>query len=514
MSLRDRISLIGSWVVSVILRRPGDWLASRLTFLGFRSGYVQQTGMLILVEVPPGTQVALRKTLDGIRATLTRYRIAKTIASFYATKTVHYAAWMILPGVRTVGGPPGPAQLAFETNYDGDLAAHLNDLVANCRAELDLVYAAFPAYPPPGSPSSSVVNFLFDKYQGTKIDAFAYYVALPGRSLADIRNAIAVYEEAKRFIDTANTYLNLRTALIAHFKPKMNGRARPERFAVTTKGLTSLLRMNMVVLTLFYLVMPTALMTLGYFWGEGRINILWNNNKTHPYPISEVCRDAIAVLRQQFPMACRHHYVFAVLTLLCLLPLFYFIRWLMIDLVAGYFEYKESKQKLFDPTCHKATYDLLDLGRQNHLCSFTTVKPGWFRMYVMKRALWFGTVFSNYISILGKLDQIATIHFARWTLVGQQLIFYGSYDGSWSSYLTDFSDEAWGVNLIWGNTIGFPETKFITLGGARDLEGFQNQAMEHYAAAPVFYSAYPTHSLVNLIRYLEFRDEMLEEIGE
>ena len=49
--------------------------------------------------------------------------------------------------------------------------------------------------------------------------------------------------------------------------------------------------------------------------------------------------------------------------------------------------------------------------------------------------------------------------------------------------------------------------------GARDLEGFQAQAAEHYAPAPVFYSAYRSHSLVNLLRYLEFRDQLLEEIG-
>ena len=69
------------------------------------------------------------------------------------------------------------------------------------------------------------------------------------------------------------------------------------------------------------------------------------------------------------------------------------------------------------------------------------------------------------------------------------------------------------MNLVWGNTIGFPETKFIVRRGAHDLEGFETQAAEHYAPAPVFYSAYRTHSLVNLQRYVEFRDELLEEMA-
>jgi hypothetical protein len=185
----------------------------------------------------------------------------------------------------------------------------------------------------------------------------------------------------------------------------------------------------------------------------------------------------------------------------------------VIDVIARYFEWREGREELFDPTWHPPEYRHLDLGRQNHLCTYTTVIPSSFRMYVMRRALWLGPVLFNYFFILGRLDQIGTIHFGRWTLIGQQLLFYGNYDGSWSNYLTDFSDEAWGVNLIWGNTIRFPPTRFIAGGGARDLESFQKQAAEHYAPAPVFYSAYPTHTLVNLLRYLKIRDELLEEIG-
>lgn len=206
----------------------------------------------------------------------------------------------------------------------------------------------------------------------------------------------------------------------------------------------------------------------------------------------------------------------AVLTLPCL-PLLYLLRWFSIDLIARPFEIteecKERRQKLFDPTGHEPEYAHLDLGRQNHLCTYTTIKPSCFRMYVIRRALWLGQVLFKYFFILGKLDNITTIHFGRWTLIGSQLIFYGNYDGSWSSYLSDFSDEAWGVNLVWGNTIRFPETKFIIGGGARDLERFQAQAAEHYAPAPVFYSAYRNHSLVNLLRYLKFRDELLEEMA-
>jgi hypothetical protein len=455
-ALRDLLGRIGSLLVSIVLRRPGDMLASRLSFLGLGPGCVQQTGMLVLTDIEPGTKDALHETLEKIRTRLMGYQKNHQQISFRNTETVHYAAWMILPGLKSQGGkPPGPDRLAFETNYDGSLVCHLNDLVDNCRRELDEVYSFFPGYPPPDSKGPSVAEFLFNKCQETNanIDASAYYNALPGRSLADINNALAVYYDAKEFVGTpanrTNDAKTIRHALRDHFKSMPKGAPKkPVRFPITHKGIRWLFAINMAVLLLL------------------------------------------------FPIA-----------------LLYLARWAVIDVIARYFECKERREKLSDPTLRKPPdYSHLDLGRQNHLCTYTTVLPSSFRMYVMRRTLWLGPVLFNYFFILGRLDQIGTIHFGRWTLIGQQLLFYGNYDGSWSNYLTDFSDEAWGVNLVWGNTIGFPATRFLVGRGARNLEGFQAQAAEHYAPAPVFYSAYRTHYLVDLMRYLEFRDQMLEEM--
>jgi hypothetical protein len=428
--------------------------------------------MLILTDIEPGDEPgiqALLGRLDRIRDRLIEYRNNKQILSFWKTETVHYAAWMILPGVKDKddhGKLAVPARLAFETNYDGCLLDHLQDLVNNCQQELDEVYEFFPGYPPPRSAKSLVKDFLYARYQQTTrwVDRSAYFNALPGRSLKDIKNALAVYYDAKEFVGTPanrnNDAETIRHALRDHFRSMPEGGPKkPKQFPITQKGIRWLFATNMAVLLLL------------------------------------------------FPIA-----------------LLYLLRWLGINVIARYFECREDcerlteererKQRLFDPTFHEPDYRHLDLGRQNHLCTYTTVKFSKFRMYVMKRALWLGPVLFNYFFILGKLDQIATIHFGRWTLIGQQLLFYGNYDGSWSNYLTDFSDEAWGVNLLWSNTIGFPPTSFIVARGARDLEGFQAQAAEHYAPAPVFYSAYRTHSLVDLMRYLEFRDQMLEEMRE
>lgn len=71
------------------------------------------------------------------------------------------------------------------------------------------------------------------------------------------------------------------------------------------------------------------------------------------------------------------------------------------------------------------------------------------------------------------LDDIATIHFARWVILpgDQQLLFTSNFDGSYEQYIHDFvyvansgvptRDNELGtkwMDLIWGHCIGYPGT--------------------------------------------------------
>ena len=60
-----------------------------------------------------------------------------------------------------------------------------------------------------------------------------------------------------------------------------------------------------------------------------------------------------------------------------------------------------------------------------------------------------------------------TIHFARWVLLddNRRLFFASNYDGSLESYMDDFINKvAWGINLVFGNGVGFPR---VSLAAAR-----------------------------------------------
>jgi hypothetical protein len=100
------------------------------------------------------------------------------------------------------------------------------------------------------------------------------------------------------------------------------------------------------------------------------------------------------------------------------------------------------------------------------------------------------------------LDDIATIHFARWVILpgNQQLLFTTNFDGGWDQYLHDFTtiansgkptpDNPNGVpwlDLVWGNCDGWP--------GTGDFGRFTGWVRQHMVQTTLFY---PTVSDVTI----------------
>jgi hypothetical protein len=94
------------------------------------------------------------------------------------------------------------------------------------------------------------------------------------------------------------------------------------------------------------------------------------------------------------------------------------------------------------------------------------------------------------------LDDIATIHFARWIILpgNQQLLFATNFDGSWDQYLHDFTtiansgkptpDNPQGIpwlDLVWGNCDGWP--------GTGDFGRFTAWVSAHMVPTTLFYPA-------------------------
>lgn len=133
-------------------------------------------------------------------------------------------------------------------------------------------------------------------------------------------------------------------------------------------------------------------------------------------------------------------------------------------------------------------------GMQNHLVAVSTMKSGWLRRLALRLALWAVGVFPAYRSRPGFLSKIGTIHFARWILLPgtDKVVFFSDYTGSWESYLEDFIARLhYGLTGVWSNTQGFPRTKNLVQGGAKNGDEFKRWARRQQLPTRFWYSAYP-----------------------
>jgi hypothetical protein len=149
-----------------------------------------------------------------------------------------------------------------------------------------------------------------------------------------------------------------------------------------------------------------------------------------------------------------------------------------------------------------------DFGAQNPFTAVGEVKPGALRRTTMRIAL-AGLGFAcRHAFGREDLAGVTSIHFARWVPIdeGERLIFASSYDGSLESYMDDFiSRLAWGINLVFSNGAGFPRTRWLVFGGARDEIAYKHYLRRHQVPTVVFYAAYPDFSAPNVDRFTAVR---------
>ena len=114
---------------------------------------------------------------------------------------------------------------------------------------------------------------------------------------------------------------------------------------------------------------------------------------------------------------------------------------------------------------------------QNPFTAVGHVKPGLFRLLTLTAILFALDYATRHIFNRGNLAGVKTIHFARWVFLdGKRRMFFASnYDGSLESYMDDFIDKvAWGLNLVFSNGVGYPRTRWLVLGGAKDELAFKD----------------------------------------
>ncbi len=146
---------------------------------------------------------------------------------------------------------------------------------------------------------------------------------------------------------------------------------------------------------------------------------------------------------------------------------------------------------------------------QNHLTGVSVMKPNPWRRLALRIGFFMIAQMAALKFRPGHLNDIGTIHFARWArLPGtDKLVFFSNYGGSWESYLEDFITKASrGLTAAWSNTLGFPETFLLVGRGATDGDVFKRWARRQQIPTLFWYVAYPDLSTAHIRKNASLRN--------
>jgi hypothetical protein len=146
-----------------------------------------------------------------------------------------------------------------------------------------------------------------------------------------------------------------------------------------------------------------------------------------------------------------------------------------------------------DPQLEESLHVLEDYDVTNQFSAMGSFKPGLLRSLIVRLALFVIDLTAKTIYTQGRLTRIHTIHFARWVFLDDRarMFFASSYDGSLESYNEDFINKVFiGLNLIFGNGIGYPRTAWLILKGAKDEQPFKYYLRGHELPTEVWFNAH------------------------
>ena len=159
---------------------------------------------------------------------------------------------------------------------------------------------------------------------------------------------------------------------------------------------------------------------------------------------------------------------------------------------------------------HSEALSLLeDHDVSNPFSAMGSLKPGALRLLTILGVLTTVDYAARHIVRRGRLGRIRSIHFARWVFVGgtERMAFFSNYDGSVESYMDDFINKAgFGLNAVFGNGIGYPQTRWLFGGGCEDERKYKEYLRRHTLATQVWYKAYPGLTAVDLERNTRIRE--------
>jgi hypothetical protein len=375
--------------------------------------------------------------LADVMRVLAKNPAQNDVFAFGKLRECHFGRVLHLPASTDLAGKPIPPQLILLSDCDGSAEKHLQKLVEVGGAGLDKLFGACGDYPQKPSRESRLA-FLRANSQHVK----ATYVHRPGRSVEQIQReselhaALATFVASQRF--KRLSALSIRDQIVAHVRA-----TGPLRWALEpVAGLDTTYRMRNA---LDLLTVPLGLMAFGPVVVPAALLLL-----------------ALIRLQEQRDVSDRER------------PSLDHVR---------------------------ALTELEDYAAQNGFTAGGYVKPGWVRRAAVSSLLPLIGWGTRHLFTQDSLAGVKTIHFARWVPIdgGRRVVFASNYDGSLESYNDDFIDKVWwGLNAVFSNGVGYPRTRWLFFGGARQEQPFKDYLRRHQVPTQVWHSAYPDLTALNV----------------
>ncbi|GEO08853.1 hypothetical protein [Segetibacter aerophilus] len=382
---------------------------------------------------------------------------ANDLMPFGKMKKIHFARWVMMDATHDVDGNPIPAHLLFESDYDGDEAEHINEMLDVGLPGFIKIFRTCKGFPEKENVTREEVLVFINSHNAPKTGLF---IGAWGRSVEQIKQEKELYYAVEDYLD-AN-----REALITKSPLEIRNKVRE------------------------------------YVWSKDEF--AWS--KVPPGKRS---------FKQNF-----QYYGYLAFLVCCAIILLPFLL-IMVITALIMLRRREMKEPATDHHLDKSKVSLLQkhekFNLQNQFSAVGNIKPGTFRLRFLKKTLWMINRVSRYVFNKGKLATIPSIHFARWVFLDdhKRLIFISNYDGTSDQYLTDFvNKQPAPMSAIFCHMMDFPKTKWLVLEGARDMKGFVAWARKKQIPSQVWYSAYKDITVKNIIANTNVRMGLYGSISD
>ena len=395
-----------------------------------------QVAVTIVADVRAGQA----EHLDRLLASMGDGLANGSVVDLDALPDVHFARFVLLEETRDLRDRPIPALLVYMSDVDVPRDRHLGDLVDAASDGLDQLYGHCEAYPRPASRTRTTrLAYL----QAHVVKRQARYFNTTGRSVRQVRQEAELYDRIEELVESRQDDTDRDPQSVR-------------------KAVQDVIARD--------------------------VSLRWARQSAPGLGLAFRVKEAL-------------HFVAGVLVILLLSPLLLLVA--PIFLLLLWLHERSDRAPHLPASLEQVEEraDLEDLAAHNPFTAVGFVKPGLFRRLMIQTLLVAIDFAARHVFNHGNLAGVKTIHSARWVALNEwrRVIFASNYDGSRESYMDDFVDKiAWGLNVSFGSGYGFPNTRWLFFGGAKDEQAFKDFLRRHLVATRVWYSAYPRLTNANI----------------